>query len=218
MKTTTISIYKSLTLKGLQEQGRQKEFGLILLKRQISAKSPFLIISKYNFHLRHVDIKAKKFMPLKTFPISIIKKLPCYIQTPYCIKKNSFTYFLLGLQIRQLQYIIQITTELFSCVPQKHTLHALEAIILKVYVKEDSYVKQWFGAPSHLSGAGMSRRLVAFSLRSKSVLTALLPARKQAQEGPVFLLLQWNFIRMVLVRRSGPRPELNPSLHSISAQ
>lgn len=88
MKTTTISIYKSLTLKGLPEGGRQKEFGLILLKCQISAKSPFLIISKYNFHLRHVDIKAKKFMPLKTFPISIIKKLPCYIQTPYCIKKT----------------------------------------------------------------------------------------------------------------------------------
>lgn len=105
MKTTTISIYKSLTLKGLPEGGRQKEFGLILLKCQISAKSPFLIISKYNFHLRHVDMKAKKFVPLKTFPISNIKKLPCYIQTPYCIKKALLhTSYWLANQIVAVHY------------------------------------------------------------------------------------------------------------------
>lgn len=43
MKTTTISIYKSLTLKGLQEGGRQKEFGLVLLKCQFANLSQMSI-------------------------------------------------------------------------------------------------------------------------------------------------------------------------------
>jgi len=71
-------------------------------------------------------------------------------------------------------------------------MRLLEAISLKVYGKEASNVKQWFKASSHFSGAGVNRKIVAFSLRSKSVLTALLPAGRQAQEGPVYLLLHRN--------------------------
>lgn len=74
-------------------------------------------------------------------------------------------------------------------IPQMHTVHTLEVIIFKASTEEDSYVKQWFGAPSQFCGAAMSRRVAGFSLKSKSVLTALVPTGRQAQEGPTFLLL-----------------------------
>lgn len=43
-------------------------------------------------------------------------------------------------------------------IPQTHTVHTLEFIILKSSMEEDSYVKQWFEAPSQFCGAAMNRR------------------------------------------------------------
>lgn len=77
-------------------------------------------------------------------------------------------------------------------------MHILEAISLKVYVKEDANAEQWFRPYLHFTGASVNRRTVGFSLRSKSVLAALLPAGRQTQEGPIFfllhgILLEWLF-------------------------
>lgn len=43
-------------------------------------------------------------------------------------------------------------------IPEMYTVHALEFIILKASIEGDSYVKQWFGAPSQFCGAATDRR------------------------------------------------------------